>query len=150
MAFITLEDRSGRQEVAIFSDLFNNVRDYLKKDTLIIVQGETKNDDYTGGLKVRALKIFDLTAARNTFAQKVILDIDAAQGLDHDFVSRLKATLLPYQPGSCAIEVNYKRDIASALIKLGPEWKVKPADDLIQALHNLAEGKITATIAYSQ
>lgn len=150
MAFLTLEDRGGRQEVAIFSDLFNEVRDLLKKDSLIIVQGETKPDDYSGGLKVRALKLYDLTAARNNFAKKIRIDIDATQGLDHDFVMRLKNVLQPYNPGACKIELNYKRSAANATLQFGNEWKVSPAAQLLADVENLGAGNITAAICYQE
>lgn len=149
MAFITVEDRSGRQEVAVFSDLFNEARDYLKKDSLIIVQGETKNDEYSGGIKMRAIKIFDLLAARMTFAKKVRLEIDAVSGLEPEFVNKLHILLQNYLAGPCRVELAYKRDEANALVEFGPEWKIKPADDLLAALHKLAEGKIKASICYS-
>lgn len=148
MAFITIEDRSGRQEVAVFSDLFNETRELLKKDALVIVQGDAKNDDYSGGIKVRAFKIYDLNAARMIFAKKIRFEINAIDGLEPDFVQRLKNILLPYQPGPCTIEVTYKRDMAQALVQFGAEWKVKPSDDLILALNNLAQGKVFATICY--
>lgn len=149
MAFITLEDRSGRQEVAIFSDLFNEVRDLLKKDSLIVVQGETKPDDYSGGLKVRALKLYDLTAARNNFAKKVRIDIDATQGLEHDFVVRLKNVLQPYNTGTCRVELNYKRSTANATLQFGNDWKVSPAAQLLADVENLGVGRITAAICYA-
>lgn len=148
MAFITLEDRSGRQEVAIFSDLYIEVRELLKKDSLIIVQGEAKPDEYTGGTKMRAIKIYDLLAARANFAKKILLEIDASQGLDQDFVLKLKNSLLPYQPGSCKIEMRYLRDSAQAVLQFGNEWAVKPSEDLISDLKKLGAGKISATICY--
>jgi DNA polymerase-3 subunit alpha len=149
MAFITLEDRSGRQEIAIFSDLYNETRELLKKDTLAIVQGEAKPDEYTGGTKVRALKIFDLATARNTFAKKIQLEIDASSGLEQDFVTKLKNVLQPFKPGTCRIELTYKHDAASAVVHFGSEWLVKPSTDLLQSVCNLATGKVRASICYS-
>ena len=37
MAFVTLDDRSGRLEVAIFSDTYNEYREKLVKDSLLVV-----------------------------------------------------------------------------------------------------------------
>ncbi len=149
MAFITLEDRTGRQEVAIFSDLFTEVRELLKKDTLVIVQGNAANDEYSGGVKVRALKLYDLLAARVAFAHKIRLEVDAGEGLAADFVDRLKTTLQPFTSGTCKVELQYKRAAASALMHFGSEWLVKPTDDLLQAVEGLALGKVTATVCYN-
>lgn len=78
-----------------------------------------------------------------------MLDIDARQGLEDNFVERLKNILQLYNPGPCKVELNYKRSDASALIKLGVDWTVKPDDALLTALHGLTKDKVTATICYS-
>jgi len=39
MAFVTLDDRTGRLELAVFSELFERHRDLLAKDTLLVVKG---------------------------------------------------------------------------------------------------------------
>jgi DNA polymerase-3 subunit alpha len=150
MAFLTLEDKSGRQEVAVFADLFVETRDLLKKDNLIIVQGETKPDDYSGGLKMRALKIMDLIKARALFAKKLHLEIDASAGLEEDFVVRLKSVLKPYQPGGCKIELSYVHANARAVLKFGNEWSVNPLDDLLAEIQNFAGSKVKASICYSE
>jgi DNA-directed DNA polymerase III (polc) len=150
MAFITLEDRSGRQEVAIFADLFNEVRDLLKKDNLLIVQGETKKDDYSGGFRVRALQIYDLTAARNKFAKKIRIGVDATQGLAQDFVLKLKNVLQPYKPGACKIELNYKSSGANAVLQFGADWGVTPAAQLLADVENLAIGQVSAQVCYEE
>ncbi len=150
MAFITLEDRTGRQEVAIFSDLYDETREILKKDNLVIVQGETKPDEYTGGIKVRALKILDLATARAHFAKKIRLDVDASQGLAADFVTRLKNLLSTYQPGPCQVELHFKQATASAVLQFGPEWTVHPAAELLSDVQGLGEGKVNATICYAE
>jgi len=149
MAFITLEDRTGRQEVAIFSDLYDEIREILKKDSLVIVQGETKPDEYSGGIKVRALKILDLATARAHFAKKIRLDVDATQGLEADFVTRLKNLLSTYQPGPCKIELHFKQATASAVLQFGAEWTVHPAAELLSDMQTLGAGKVNATICYA-
>lgn len=149
MAFITLEDRTGRQEVAIFSDLFQEARDLFKKDSLLIVQGEAKNDEFTGGIKMRALKLYDLPNARAVMAKKIRLQLDAAEGLDQDFVPRLQQTLQPYLSGSCKIEMHFQHSRADAVMQFGENWLVQPTDDLLEKLHKLGEGKLRASICYT-
>jgi DNA polymerase-3 subunit alpha len=64
MGFITLDDRTARMEVAVFADTYNEYRDKLVKDALLIVEGQVSNDDYSGGLKMRANKVTPLEQAR--------------------------------------------------------------------------------------
>lgn len=139
MAFITLEDRTGRQEIAIFSDLYHEARELLKKDSLLIVQGEAKNDEYTGGVKMRAIKLYNLAGARAEFAQKLRIHINAGNGLEPVFVEQLKSILLPFKPGKCPVELHYTRNEAKASLTFGTEWLVQPADALLEALqqHNI-------------
>ncbi len=149
MAFITLEDRTGRQEIAVFADLYQESRDLFKKDTLLIIQGETKNDEFSGGVKMRALKVYDLLAARCALAKKIRLQLDASAGLAEDFVVRLQQTLQPYLAGTCKIEMHYQQSQADAVVQFGANWLVQPTDDLLDKLHKLADGKLTASICYT-
>lgn len=147
MAFITLEDRSGRQEIAVFADLWTEVRDLLKKDNIVIVKGETKHDDYTGGVRMRALQIMDLDAARQQFAKKIRLQIEA-DGLEDDFVTKLQATLHPYMPGSCSIELFYSISGTLAQLQFGSSWLVQPQTKLLNDLRDLHPGKVQTEVCY--
>ncbi|NIO40453.1 MAG: hypothetical protein GTO41_09830, partial [Burkholderiales bacterium] len=49
MIFVTLDDRSGRLELAVFSELYMRHRDLLVKDNLLVVEGFVSVDEYTGG-----------------------------------------------------------------------------------------------------
>ena len=92
MAFITIDDSTARQEVAIFSDLYDDVREFLKKDEIVVVQGEIAHDEYTGGLRARAYKIFTFSDARMHFAKCLIVRMQA--GSNDDRVSEnIKATV---------------------------------------------------------
>ena len=70
MAFVTLDDRSGRLELAVFSETYDHYRDLLVKDRLVVVEGEVSVDDYSGGIKMSTRKIFDIDHAREAFAKR--------------------------------------------------------------------------------
>jgi len=148
MAFLTVEDRTGRQEVAVFADLFAEQRELLKKDNIVVIVGDAKPDDYTGGVRVRAIAIMDLPTARNTYAKKLLLNVDASQGLDEDFVPKLQSVLQPYSPGTCEIEVMYKNADSQAMIRFGDQWLVNPEEQLLESIEQLAGGKVSAEVCY--
>ena len=148
MAFVAIEDRSGRQEIAVFSDLFTEVRELLKTDNLIIVQGEAKPDEYTGGTKMRALKIMDLPTARKQMAKKLRLEINAVDGLADDFILQLKKILQPYHPGNCKIELHYKQQQANAVLQFGQEWTIAPNDELLNMIDQLGD-QVRAVVCYA-
>jgi DNA polymerase III subunit alpha len=60
MAFVTLDDRTGRLDLAIFSELFERHRELLVKDTLLVVKGHVSVDEYTGGFKMSAEEIYNI------------------------------------------------------------------------------------------
>jgi DNA polymerase-3 subunit alpha len=142
MAFVTLDDRTGRLELAVFSELYERHRDLLAKDTLLVVEGQVSMDEYSGGFKMSAERIYNIDQARGTFASRLEIDVDAALATT-GFMQELKQVLRPATPGNCLVCVRYDAGPASAEILLGPEWKVAPGGALLDRLSGLAgEGRV--------
>jgi len=142
MAFVTLDDRTGRLELAVFSELYERHRDLLAKDTLMIVEGQVSMDEYSGGFKMSAERIYNIDQARGTFASRLEIDMDATLA-SSSFMQELKQILRPATPGSCPVCVRYDAGPACAEIMLGPEWKVIPGGALLDRLGGLAgEGRV--------
>jgi DNA polymerase-3 subunit alpha len=137
MAFVTLDDRTGRLELAVFSDLFERHRDLLVKDALLVVEGQVSVDEYSGGFKMSAERLYNIDQARASFAACVEIELQAEQ-LEADFVQQLKQALKPSMPGSCPVALRYGSAAATAEIVLGPEWKVMPTGVLLERLAGLA------------
>ncbi len=146
MAFATLDDRSGRIEVAVFSDTYDKYRDQLAKDALLVIEGEVSFDDYSGALKVRVESVRSLAAARIELARGLQLRLSAAQ-LGRNFVKDLSSRLEPYRNGHCPVSIDYQRSDASGLVTLGPNWKVRPEDELLQQLRD-SYGKSAVRLLY--
>jgi DNA polymerase-3 subunit alpha len=137
MAFITLDDRSGRIELAVFADTYQRYRDLLVKDKLLVVEGEVSVDDYTGGYRMSARSVYDINQAREHFAKRLLVSVDAQQA-GNGFVNDLQHTLQPFREGECPVVIDYQRPDARAEIPLGKEWKVNPTDELLHRLRELA------------
>ncbi len=67
MAFVVLDDRSGRIEASIFGDVYENYRSKLTKDAIVFVEGEVQSSEYDQTLKLRADRIFDIQEARHRY-----------------------------------------------------------------------------------
>ena len=147
MAFVTLDDRTGRLELAVFADLFSASRDLLVKDTLLIVDGQLSIDEYTGGFKMRADKLYNMDQARSAFASRVVIDVDSELA-KNGFVGELKQILGPATNGGCPVYLNYYNQNAAAEILLGEEWAVTPTETVIERLEDLA-GEQRVHIVYS-
>ena len=133
MAFLTLDDRSGRMEMAVFSEEFNANRENLAKDKLIVASVEVSLDDYSGGFKMRAKEIYDISQAREHFAKNLMVTVDQSHAAN-GFINELQRVLTPFKEGTCPVVVDYRTEDASAKIPLGEEWRVHPTDELLNRL----------------
>ncbi|MSQ59849.1 MAG: DNA polymerase III subunit alpha [Betaproteobacteria bacterium] len=129
MVIVQLDDGSGRIEVSIFNELFEAHRSMLKEDQLLIVEGRPALDEFTGGVRMGAEKLFDLSAARNHFAKGMRLQCNGQSS-----GSKLRDLLAPYRGGKCPVFVAYNNHDAQCEIDLGEQWRVSLQDELVQAL----------------
>ena len=53
-AFLTIDDRTARVEVTVFSEVLEQVRPLLSSDSVLVIEGEVSMDEYAGMLKVVA------------------------------------------------------------------------------------------------
>ena len=146
MGFVTLDDRTGRIEVSVFADTFNEYQHLLKKDAVLVVEGEVNHDDYSGSLKVRGKKVLELVEARSHYARRLVIDVSEDQ-MDQAFHSRLSG-MLGEQPGKLPVRIDYLRSDASGSILLGDQWQVSPSDELVVNLRKWL-GKDAARVEYS-
>ncbi|OGI52265.1 MAG: DNA polymerase III subunit alpha [Candidatus Muproteobacteria bacterium RIFCSPLOWO2_01_FULL_60_18] len=137
MAFVTLDDRTGRLELAVFSDLYAQSRDLLAKDTLLVVEGQVSVDEYTGGFKMSAEKLYNIDQARAAFSARLVIDVNANEA-GNGFVEELKEILSPAAQGKCPVYLHYQGTQAEAEIVLGDAWRISPTDTLLERLGRLA------------
>ncbi|SEI75225.1 DNA polymerase-3 subunit alpha [Azotobacter beijerinckii] len=134
MGFITLDDRSARIEASLFADAFAGAQALLQTDALVVVEGEVSNDDFSGGLRLRAKRVMSLEEARTGLAESLRLQV-ASPALGGDRL-RWLAELCRRHPGACPITLDYTGPDARALLQFGEAWRIDPADSLIQALRD--------------
>ncbi|QLC74183.1 DNA polymerase III subunit alpha [Pseudomonas sp. LPB0260] len=134
MGFITLDDRSGRIEASLFADAFAGAQALLQTDALVVVEGEVSNDDFSGGLRLRAKRVMSLEEARTGLAESLRLKVASAT-LKGDRL-RWLAELCSRHRGACPITLDYTGEEAKALLQFGESWRIDPADSLIQALRD--------------
>jgi DNA polymerase III subunit alpha len=146
MAFITLDDNRATIELAVFSESYEEYRDLLVKDQLIIVEGDVSVDEYSGGYRMSARKVYDINTAREMYARAILLDFQSAT-LSAELLQQLQAILLPHIGGTCPVRVTYANDKAKATVKMGDRWRVTPTDDLLDALR-LTLGESGVKVGY--
>ena len=136
IGLMTLDDRSGRMEVMLFSDALDRYAELLEKDKIVVVSGQVSFDDFNGGLKMSAREVMDLGSAREKYARGVSISIDQSQ-INGQFFERFGQILEPYRAGTVPVNVYYQRADARARLTLGTEWRVTPSDTLLDELKQL-------------
>ncbi|MBB3045937.1 DNA polymerase-3 subunit alpha [Litorivivens lipolytica] len=135
MAVVTLDDRSARIDAALYSETFQQCREKLGKDQILVVEGKVSHDDFTGGLKMSADSLVTLDEAREARAKRLRLKLSSEQ-MAEQFIQRVKSHLHHAKGGSCPVIIAYQREECSADIRLGEEWLVRPNDELIHRLRD--------------
>ncbi len=130
MAFVTLDDKTGRVEVSVFGKTFAQYGDLVQKDALLIFKGGVRNDEYSGGFNLVADEVMDMRQARETFARRLRVAVPVQDSLPE----RLQQTLSPYQGGTTPVLLDLDHQVAAASFWLGDTWKVSPHDSLVEEL----------------
>ncbi|MCE3252473.1 MAG: polymerase subunit alpha [Cellvibrio sp.] len=140
MAILTIDDRTGRMDVTLFAETFNNSRDVLSKDGLLVISGQVRYDDFSGMLKMSADNLRLLAEVRQEKVRELWLELESG-ALPASFSRELGEMLEPYrqtpqQEARCAIVVDYSRSDARAQLRFGNQWNVRPEDELLQRLRD--------------
>ena len=132
----TIEDRSGKLDITLFSEALETYGDLIEKDDIIIATGSIQFDDFSGGLKMSAREIMTLDGARTRNAKSLALAINQEQ-LDAKFVKELTACITPYKEGTLPLHFYYQNEQGRALLKGGLEWRVTPSEKMLVELRAL-------------
>ena len=140
IAFLTMDDRSGRLEAVLYPDKYEAARSKLGKDRVLVLEGEVQEDDYTGSLKMEVDSVLTIEEARRRFSRGVTIRLEE-RCMSVDLVSRLRSSLEPHRQteAGCPVSVvcQARRDdglMAEGKVLLGPDWRVNPTDDLLKQL----------------
>ncbi len=133
IGLMTLDDRSGRMEVMLYSEALDRYAEWLEKDKILVVSGQVSFDDFNGGLKMSAREVMGLGSAREKFARGLSISILQSQ-IDQQFFERFSHILEPHRAGTVPVNVYYQRPDARARLTLGTEWRVTPSDTLLDEL----------------
>jgi len=101
-----------------------------------VIEGQVSEDDYTGGLKMRADQVKNLYEARVNYLKGITIAA-TQESLDGRGIEQFSDIMAPYQQGTCPIRVCYNNGRAQAEIALGEQWLMAPEDDLLHKLREM-------------
>jgi DNA polymerase-3 subunit alpha len=138
MLFVTLDDGTARVDVSVFNELYDANRRIVREDELLVLLGKVSRDDYTGGQRVVAERLLDLSAARREFGKRLRIRLNGnADG------AALRNVIAPFaagEPGgsdaapALPIVIDYTSTQAQCAIELGAPWRVRPDESLLLAI----------------
>ena len=142
MASVLLDDKTGRIELTLFNEAFECCKDLLIVDKVLVVQGKLVHDEYRGGLGLRAEEVSSYEAFREQRLAAMDLMVDeqfirSQKWTAVDLRNRLRELLEDFRGGSVPLCIRYRRQDATALIRLGDAWSVTPSDELLCRLRQL-------------
>ena len=135
MAIVGIDDGTTRIEVVVGNELLNQSHHLLKEDQLIIVEGRVSHDDFSGGIRVNARKLHDLSGLRNSKASFLKILCNGQSD-----AIKLKALLKPYcksasdEQRGCPVKVEYHNKTSKVELMLGSAWRVDLHEELIAGL----------------
>jgi DNA polymerase-3 subunit alpha len=152
MAFISLDDHSGRQEIAVFADLFKTAKDFIVKDSLLIVEGEASRDNFSGGVKMRATSLWSLEAYRNQQAAKFIIKYNEGQSSEKNLANKLLNFFNAIGPATderkSPVEVHYCVNDAIAVLSLPARWSFTMQENTASMLQELCDENAELLVEY--
>ncbi len=136
MAIVTIDDAVSRVDVVVGSELLSQSAGLIKEDAVLVVEGRVSNDDFSGGIRVSARKLYDLATARSVHASMLKLYCNGQS----DAV-KLTNILGPYRKKSaeadkklCPVKIDYHNAQGQASLMLGDAWRVELQDELLTHL----------------
>jgi DNA polymerase-3 subunit alpha len=137
MAFVSLDDGSGRVEAKIGPELFSQRATRIVRDKVLVIEGDLQVDDFSDSYQIGAREILTIDDARECYARQLKLRVDASAA-GNGFVDHLEETLNPFRAGRIPITVEYHGQSARARLRFGDDWQIRPTDELLSRLRHLA------------
>ena len=135
MAVLQLDDGTGQIEATAYSEVYEQNRDLLVKDQIVLADGRLQMDDFRGQLSLRAKSFTTLEAARSSRVRELKLGINS-EAIERGVSAELKRAFSAHA-GDCPIVVEYKQSAGSAMVKFGDRYRIKPTDTLLDQLKEL-------------
>ncbi len=145
-AIVTLDDKSGRITLFVGAAIYEDYKDIIKNDNIIIVEGDVKHDDFSGGLRINTVALYDFLTAREQYAKCICVELDDNKVPD-SIAKDLMHFIEPCLNGTTPIKFKYRMNGYTANIGLDENWKVQPTNKLLYHLEGI-EGCINVQLEY--
>lgn len=136
MAFLQLDDKTARVEVGVFGELYDQRRDVIHKDKVLVVKGKASHDHFSGGIRLSADELFDIEQARSQLARHMQIHLQADQ-LNSQSIQDLRKILQPTDSGMCGVGFEYRSQIGVCQLEVANDWRVVPSKVMLEQLESI-------------
>jgi DNA polymerase-3 subunit alpha len=143
---LLLDDRSGRIEVSLFDDVWQQHRQVIARDAILVVEGQLRFDEFIEDWRINAKKLTPIDELREREATRLLIRLPPAAAGER-LLQRLEETLRPCRGGSCGVAVHYIGEDARATLALPEAWSVRPTRALLEELAALV-GRDAVRVVY--
>jgi DNA polymerase-3 subunit alpha len=142
---VVIDDDSGRIEVGFYDEIYQQYREILVKDSLLLIEGQLRFDEFINGWRLQGKKVSELARLREKEARRIVLKVRSTDKLSFD---KLQATLAKHRGGGCQVAVQFATAAARGSYSFGAEWNVRPTPALVEELETLL-GRGRIAVLYS-
>lgn len=135
MAFFQIEDFTGTVRVLCFSSTFENYRDAIQSDAMVMVKGKLDRRDGRDEFTVLADEVMPLDQVREKFAKRLSMTI-SADAFQEDDLDRIHM-LVSQNPGSCRILINIITPTGQEMLMRSKSQQVHPSIELVKSLRGI-------------
>ena len=128
-----LEDHTGRLEVTMFDEVFNQYRHLAMNDQMVVANGKLRFADFLSDwrLTARRLRSVDETIEQSASRLTIHWPVDDEGA---SFLNSLAQALEPFAPGNCEVCIEYAGPEAKSKLSLGDRWAVRASPRLREQL----------------
>ena len=135
IAFVTIDDRTGRMDISFFSDKYEEHAELIQVDKLLMIEGDVTFDDYSGQCKMSAKQLVDLDLLRQEQLKKVTLrgNLGELGAQEAEWIARL---VQQHAGGQVLLEMKLAFEDQPVVLQL-EDQRVVISEQLLEALERI-------------
>ncbi len=134
MAFVQLEDFTGKGELIFFSDAYSKYQNILFPDSIILVSGKAESNG--DSVRIMVSEAYPLEEAAGRLTKSIAVSVDSSDR-SKELLFSFKQMLGSYNRGNCSIFFSVTNGESKPKIYRSNTYSVVPSRQFVDALFNL-------------
>lgn len=151
MNFVTIDDGQARMELRLFEEQIEEFGQPIEPDTILFLRGGLNWDSFNNEMRIRVVSIHTLESMRQAHAEYLLIE-NITPGEQKD-VAELFTDLERYRPedgSGIVIAFRYRTEYANAVLQIDPQFKVRPAEEMMTEIKQKYYNRFRALIGYGR